>query len=1436
MEKQSTRKFLKLIVALVALFLLGASALMLASCNKDEHQHSYTSSVTTPATCSNPGVETFTCSCGYAYTQIIPATGDHDWQVLQVYPNSCESDGYTVYECSVCHEQKQGDWTPKRDHKYEAVETVEATCTTDGYQIMQCSYCGDRYTDDQYSSEHKATGHKWIANTDAEDPASAEDKKLGFVTVKEADCLNAAQLERKCSVCGHSEPKEGAPALGHLVDNAVPTKNLCKIDESLVDAEGNAVYAFECERENCPVEVKIDKAGNTAHYVKAAEHKMKVVKEVTYCVDEDSEELLPSSTDAKGEGVRYEICENCDTYGTELNTTEDTLNKKTEIAATGHKWNTIQLDDESPVVVCEADAELNTPANYYKVMEAAWGVQKYSQKRAALIQYYTDMTTAVKNANAQGFSRYCSDCGALQIAGGHDYVIAALEEGKYDLDDYEKDENGLPVEAEGVTVATMDCRYVQVCKNPGCGDVLERGKHGETTAATCRDCGKCETCGEDITDQLTHTWIKISELVDKDGKFIKNDATQDTGNADANGCFKGTNIKREDAFKAYEKLVADNAWMKPVVGNCEDETTEVYVCAQCLVDAVKEDVEVTWNTATEFPVGTTKPAETATSTNAYVISTGFGHDYQPTYFRLNGEEIVYEQTNCELGFMVKYVCTRCEEVFTNVPVANDPDTKPEKGDEVYNSKTNEAAVNEPKAPANLDVAKFFTDADGFVINMPVANGNYEGQENLAPYYKSTDFQADELAAALAAKNNHKGDHLVTVVAGYQGLSSYDAPTCIATADLPVVCAKCGATLDYNYSTLADAAAEENKTNAALHFTVDTDWDDAVQEADKKYSATNHAGDPFDCGATCNVKSADGTTYICSGYVKDNATQWNQKVSEVGNEMKEAAHTTIIIDYKLTVASNYYSDYTIRVATVGANAIDGNEVDWTKVSFSTVSQFSVCANNTFTDVSGNMTADYKAPMAYSEGSVAADDTYFVLTDAKGNNYPVTSFTLYTEDKGNTTGTAIEAGGTTTVSQKDTFFLNIGDSGCKAPIHATTSASLEKAFVNAQPENGVLTVQLAATADFSVDGKIWGTVANNAKDATSLVIDLNGAKLTSTVGIPFDAFETIGTITIKNGTFTFTNEDTSSVKYAIQVGNGASGVDLVFDDVDLVVTKASTAVSVVYSDTQADQSTVTFKNGSTITSYGKIGIAVDAPKVDTVSATLATVVTLNDTDVVMANATPTSNTFSTALLVGAPVIVKVDDSTLSAAGQALVVRGGEVNVADSDLVLTKYTAPKDEVSEDTFKTGGILANDVVDYSAVAPNWAEFNDGITDLQTYRIAGLWGNGNAVPRAAVVIGNSDKTDYQFVADVELKRVDFTVESGDETIVLGTVYDEDIYTTEDTSEGAEKGDTVPVDVITLNVTGSALTAASVLYTFNSYDENFENLVYEDNINLIGFVK
>ena len=41
----------------------------------DTHSHSYTSSVTTAATCETAGVRTYTCSCGNSYTEEIPATG-----------------------------------------------------------------------------------------------------------------------------------------------------------------------------------------------------------------------------------------------------------------------------------------------------------------------------------------------------------------------------------------------------------------------------------------------------------------------------------------------------------------------------------------------------------------------------------------------------------------------------------------------------------------------------------------------------------------------------------------------------------------------------------------------------------------------------------------------------------------------------------------------------------------------------------------------------------------------------------------------------------------------------------------------------------------------------------------------------------------------------------------------------------------------------------------------------------------------------------------------------------------------------------------------------------------------------------------------------------------------------------------------------------------
>lgn len=78
-------------------------------------KHSYTSTVTTAATCEAPGLMTYTCSkCGDTYTEKIPATG-HTWQVKQTVKTEYDEagnvtqQGYTVYKCAICGTEYKDD-------------------------------------------------------------------------------------------------------------------------------------------------------------------------------------------------------------------------------------------------------------------------------------------------------------------------------------------------------------------------------------------------------------------------------------------------------------------------------------------------------------------------------------------------------------------------------------------------------------------------------------------------------------------------------------------------------------------------------------------------------------------------------------------------------------------------------------------------------------------------------------------------------------------------------------------------------------------------------------------------------------------------------------------------------------------------------------------------------------------------------------------------------------------------------------------------------------------------------------------------------------------------------------------------------------------------------------------------------------------------------
>ena len=224
-------------------------------------------------------------------------------------------------------------------------------------------------------------------------------------------------------------------------------------------------------------------------------------------------------------------------------------------------------------------------------------------------------------------------------------------------------------------------------------------------------------------------------------------------------------------------------------------------------------------------------------------------------------------------------------------------------------------------------------------------------------------------------------------------------------------------------------------------------------------------------------------------------------------------------------------------------------------------------------------------------------------------------------------------------------------------AVDAASLELALGKAQiNDKGALSVKLGADATVALDSTNVSAVLSAINDridtdAKDVTIDLNGGAITWN-GDDGVTFSKEAKITFKNGDVTFTGMNDGT---AITVAGNA---DVVFDKVELN-TGAANAVAVNYASTAADQGTFTAKD-STITSYGNVGVSIDAPSATAVEK-YVTAVTLTNTNIVMTKAADAETyEMSTAMVVGAPVNVVIKNGEFSANQQALVVRGGDVDV--------------------------------------------------------------------------------------------------------------------------------------------------------------------------------
>ena len=59
---------------------------------------------------------------------------------------TCTEQGYTLYTCAECGEEKKDNYVDAKGHNYTE-SVVAATCTTAGYTLQTCADCGHTYTE-----------------------------------------------------------------------------------------------------------------------------------------------------------------------------------------------------------------------------------------------------------------------------------------------------------------------------------------------------------------------------------------------------------------------------------------------------------------------------------------------------------------------------------------------------------------------------------------------------------------------------------------------------------------------------------------------------------------------------------------------------------------------------------------------------------------------------------------------------------------------------------------------------------------------------------------------------------------------------------------------------------------------------------------------------------------------------------------------------------------------------------------------------------------------------------------------------------------------------------------------------------------------------------------------------------------------------------------
>ena len=208
------------------------------------HKHSYSTYVSTTATCTSAGYDTYKCSCGDTTTYSRAALG-HNYQATGTVSATCTSGGYTNYKCSRCNGTTTGNATSSLGHDWYETSRTSASCTSGGTIYYRCRRCSATTT----GSNGSATGHSytWVRTTNPSCTLAGTDtyrcstcgatngtrsvSALGHdwtcVSTTMPNCTQPGSHGYKCNRCGATKSESYGSAMGHSYDWVITTNATC---------------------------------------------------------------------------------------------------------------------------------------------------------------------------------------------------------------------------------------------------------------------------------------------------------------------------------------------------------------------------------------------------------------------------------------------------------------------------------------------------------------------------------------------------------------------------------------------------------------------------------------------------------------------------------------------------------------------------------------------------------------------------------------------------------------------------------------------------------------------------------------------------------------------------------------------------------------------------------------------------------------------------------------------------------------------------------------------------------------------------------------------------------------------------------------------------------------------------------------------------------